>query len=124
MGKITSIIGLVLIVAAGIVASVSTSYQKQLENKKELCKKYINSAKEALKKQNYGDAKKFIQNALKVDPQNKAAIKTLMEISLAQNPANSAPAQNSAQTQNSSNNQAKPQQAAPSSEESEDDLGC
>lgn len=124
MGKITSIIGLVLIVAAGIVASVSTSYEKELENKKKLCKKYVNSAKEALKKQNYGDAKKFIQNALKVDPQNKAAIKTLMEISLAQNPVSAAPAQNSAQTQNNSNNQAKPQQATPSKEESEDDLGC
>ena len=116
MGKITSIIGLVLIVAAGIIASVSTSYQKQLENKKELCKKYINSAKEALKKQNYGDAKKFIQNALKVDPQNKVAIKTLIEISLAQNPPSQNAALKSAPTT--------PQKATPSSEESKDELGC
>ena len=80
MGKITSIVGLVLIVAAGVLASVSVSYEDQIKANKELCTKYIKSAKEALSKGDKKAAAKFAKMAFKVDPDNKQVFKLIQEI--------------------------------------------
>jgi Tfp pilus assembly protein PilF len=80
MGKITSIVGLVLIVAAGVLAAVSTNYQDQIKAKQKICSQYINSAKEALKKGDKDKASEFANKAFKVDPNNKALYELLKEI--------------------------------------------
>jgi len=80
MGKITSIVGLVLIVAAGLVASISTNYEDRIKTNKELCEKYTKNAKEALKSGDTKKAVKFAKMAIKVDPTNKAGYKALEEI--------------------------------------------
>ncbi len=83
MGKITSIIGLVLISAAGIIAALSTNYQDVIKAKKELCKGYISKAQSALDNKNYGDAEKFAKLAMKADPENKAVYDVLADITKA-----------------------------------------
>ena len=80
MGKITSIVGLVLIVSAGVLASVSTSYEEQVKANKQISEKYIKSAKEALSKGDKKAATKFIKMAFKADPDNKQVFKLLQEI--------------------------------------------
>ena len=124
MGKITSIVGLVLIVAAGVLASVSVSYEDQIKANKELCAKYVKSAKEALSKGDKKAAAKFAKKAFKVDPDNKALYALLQEI----NGASATPATKSEIPANSNTNapEQATKKAAPAAEEEEeeDGLGC
>ena len=80
MGKITSIVGLVLITAAGIIVALTSSYQDVIKGKKELSVKYVNKAQNALESKNYGDAEKFAKEAIKADPENKAAYDLIAEV--------------------------------------------
>jgi len=120
MGKITSIVGLVLIVAAGVLASVSTTYEDQIKAKKELCKKYIKNATEALEQGDKKSALKFVKMALKTDPDNKVIYTLLQKIN--GGGASTAP------TASKKEEKAKPtkKQNAPAAEEEEeeDGLGC
>jgi len=83
MGKITSIIGLVLISAAGIIAALSTNYEDIIKAKKELSAKYINKATTELESKNYGKAENFAKLAIKADPENKKAYELITKITKA-----------------------------------------
>jgi Tfp pilus assembly protein PilF len=83
MSKITSIIGLVLISAAGIIVALSTSYADVIKAKKELSSKYINKAKTELENKNYGKAEEFAKLAIKADPENKQAYEVIVDITKA-----------------------------------------
>ena len=116
MSKIISIVGLVLIVAAGLLASVSTSKEDILKSKKALCAKYTASAEEALKNKEFDKAIKFAKEAIQVDPSNKSGYKVLEKIYTAQC-SGTVPAA----TNNTNNSKAaKP---APKKDE-EEELGC
>jgi len=106
MGKIISIVGLILIVSAGVLASISTSYEAQLKAKEQIAQKYIINAKEALKSGDKQKALKFIKMAIKVYPDNKEAFKLLEEIYASNN-----------KTSTSTNKPA-------ASQEEEEELGC
>ncbi len=83
MNKITSIVGLVLITAAGIIVALTSNYADIIKGKKELCKSYITKAQSALDNKNYGDAQKFAKEAIKADPENRAAYDLIAEITKA-----------------------------------------
>ena len=119
MGKITSMVGLVLIVAAGILASVSTNYEDQIKAKKTLCAKYIKNASEALNKGDKKSALKFAKMAFKVDPDNKQVFKILQEI----NGANAAKPAVKTEGKKTDTSKA-PAKPAAAEEEEEDGLGC
>ena len=123
MGKITSIVGLVLIVAAGILASVSTTYEDQIKAKQELSSKYIKSAKEALSKGDKKAALKFVKMAFKADPDNKQVFKLLQEINGASAVAKPASVSKKAESKTEA---PAPKKEAPAAEEEEeeDGLGC
>ncbi len=86
MNKITSIIGLVLISAAGIIAALSTNYEDVIKAKKELSSKYINKAQVELDNKNYGKAENFAKLAIKADPNNKDAFELIKNITKASLP--------------------------------------
>ena len=119
MGKITSIVGLVLIVAAGLLASFSTNYETQIKANKELCAKYIKSAKDALNSGDKKSALKFVKKAFKVDANNKELYALLQDINGVKAPAQKASPDTKAE-QNSQKG-AKPEAEE---EEEEDGLGC
>ena len=122
MGKITSIVGLVLIVAAGILASVSTNYEDQIKANKELCTKYISNAKDALKSGDKKAAKKFAKKAFKLDPDNKELYTLLQEINGATiSKKSAAPVKTEEQKAPAA---AKKEAPAAEEEEEEDGLGC
>jgi len=126
MGKITSIVGLVLIVAAGILAAVSTNYETQLKANKVLSEKYIKNAKEALTKGDKKAATKFLKMAFKADPDNKQVFKLLQEISGATT-ATKATTKTEDKKAADTKKEAEPKKpAAPAAEEEEeeDGLGC
>jgi len=83
MGKITSIIGLVLIAAAGIIAALSTSYEDVIKGKKELSSTYITKAETELENKNYGKAEEFAKQAIQADPSNKKAYEVIVAITKA-----------------------------------------
>ena len=113
MGKIISIVGLVLIISAGVLASVSVGYEEQLKAKEEISMKYVNSAKEALESGDKKKALKFIKMALKAYPDNKEVYKLLEEIYAANSKA-FVP----------SKKEATQQQKPAAAEEEEEELGC
>jgi len=124
MGKITSIVGLVLIVSAGILASVSINYESQIKTKKELSSKYIQNAKEALSRGDKKSATKFIKMALKIDPNNKQIFKLIQELSGVTNTATK-PTSISKKTENKTESLESKKEAPVAEEEEEDDgLGC
>jgi Tfp pilus assembly protein PilF len=84
MGKIISIVGLALIVAAGLLASVATTQEDIIKANKELCAKYTANAESALKNKDFAKALKFAKQAIKVDPDNKSGYKMLEKIAAAQ----------------------------------------
>jgi len=128
MGKITSIVGLVLIVAAGVLASVSISYEDQIKAKKELSAKYIKNAKEALSKGDKKAATKFVKMAFKADPDNKEVFKLLQQISSGSASTAQAPAPTAKEAPKTDtkqpNQDKKPAAPAAEEEEEEDGLGC
>ena len=117
MNKITSIVGIVLIVAAGVLAAVSSTKEDIIKSKKELCAKYTKNAEAALAQKDFDKAYKFAQLAIKVDPENKLGFKVLKKIADAQC-SGKVPA-------NTTNNQAQekkaPAKPAPAAEE---EMGC
>ena len=80
MNKIISVVGIVLIVAAGLVASLSASKEDILKSKKIICEKYVKNAQQALKSGDFKSALKFAKLAIKADPENKAGFKVLTQI--------------------------------------------
>jgi Tfp pilus assembly protein PilF len=122
MGKITSVVGLVLIVAAGLLASFSTNYETQIEANKKLCAKYLKSAKDALSSGDKKSASKFAKKAFKLDPDNKELYALLQEINGASNQKSVAQPQ---EAKKEGNTKAKePAKPEASEEEEEDGLGC
>ena len=115
MSKIVSVVGIVLIIAAGALTAVSASKEDLLKSKKELCAKYTKNAEAALAQKDFEKATKFAKLAIKVDPENKIGYATLTKIAEAKCSGN-APAANSATTAT----KAKPKAAAAQEEE----LGC
>ena len=115
MSKIISIVGIVLIVAAGILASVSTKQEDILKAKKALCAKYVKNADDALAKGDFKAAQKFAKLAIKADPENSSGYKIVTKIATAQIGGNSNKAAPSAQPG---------KKAAPQQEEEEAGLGC
>jgi len=122
MSKITSSVGIVLIAAAGVIASLSASHEDVLKANKTLCAKYTKDAETALASKDFDKAVKFAKLAIKVDPSNKSGYKVLTKIADAKCTGN-APATNSATpataTPAKGNTPAKP---APAEEEEE--MGC
>ncbi len=84
MNKIISIVGIVLIVAAGVLAAVSSTKEDVLKSKKELCAKYTKDAEAALAQKDFTRAMKFAKLAIKVDPENKSGYQVLTKIADAQ----------------------------------------
>jgi len=84
MNKVTSIVGIVLIVAAGILAAVSSTKEDVIKSKKELCAKYTKNAEAALAQKDFTKAFKFAKLAIKVDPENKSGYKVFSKIADAQ----------------------------------------
>lgn len=92
MSKIISIVGIVLIVAAGLLAAVSTKQEGVLKAKKTLCAKYTKSAEDALAKSDYQGAQKFAKLAIKADPENHSGYTMVAKIAQAQSGGSSAKA--------------------------------
>ncbi|HGZ70956.1 MAG TPA: hypothetical protein ENK74_06110 [Nitratifractor sp.] len=84
MSKTVSIVGLLLIVAAGLLASVATNQEDILKANKALCAKYTANAQTALTSKDFAKATKFAKQAIKVDPDNKSGYKMLEKIAAAQ----------------------------------------
>ena len=80
MSKITSAVGIVLIAAAGVVASISASHEDVLKANKTLCAKYTKDAELALASKDFNKALKFAKLAIKVDPSNKLGYTVLTKI--------------------------------------------
>ena len=116
MSKITSAVGIVLIAAAGIIASLSASHEDVLKANKTLCAKYTKDAETALASKDFDKAVKFAKLAIKVDPSNKSGYQVLTKISDAKCTGN-APATNST-TPVKGKAPAKPAPAA------EEEMGC
>lgn len=122
MSKITSIVGMLLIIAAGALAAFSSTKEDVIKSKKEISTKYLKDAEAALAQKDVNKAFKFVKLALKADPDNKAVFKVLQKISDAKC-ANAAPvkAQNSAEKKETNSSQkAAPAPAAAEEEE----MGC
>ena len=126
MNKIVSAVGLMLIVAAGVLVALSTSHEDILKANQELCAKYTKNAKEALKSGDIKKAKKFAKMAIKVDPDNKLAYKTYEEVILSQCQSRATPASTTKEESKNSQTPAPKKAPAPAAEEEEeeDGLGC
>jgi len=118
MNKIISVVGIVLIVAAGLVASLSASKEDILKSKKIICEKYVKNAQQALKSGDFKSALKFAKLAIKADPENKAGFKILAQIADAKCKA-SMPA--AAKTNAPAAKPSAPAKPAPAEEE---EMGC
>jgi len=119
MSKIISIVGIVLITAAGILTAVSANKENVLKSKKILCAKYTKNAQEALKTKDFDKAFKFAKLAIKVDPENKSGYKVMAQISDAKCAGN-VPV---AKTNNATKAPAQPTKPAKPAEE-EEEMGC
>ena len=108
MSKIISVVGIVLIVAAGALTAVSASKEDVIKSKKALCAKYTKNAEAALAQKDFDKATKFAT-------ENKSGYKVLTKIADAQCSGN-VPATNST----GAATKAKPKAAAAQEEE----LGC
>ena len=124
MSKITSIVGMLLIIAAGVLAAVSSTKEDVIKSKKEISSKYLKNAEAALAQKDINKAFKFVKLALKADPDNKAVFKVLQKISDAKC-ANAAPAkvQNSAEKKETNTTQKTAPAPAPAAAE-EEEMGC
>ncbi len=80
MGRVISIVGLILIISAGVLTAVSVTYEEQLNAKREIVSKYLKNAEEALKSGDKKEAIKFVKKAIKVDPDSKEPFKFLDKI--------------------------------------------
>jgi len=121
MGKITSIVGIILIAAAGVVAALSANQEDLLKANKELCAKYTKNAEAALASKDFKQAIKFAKQAIKVDPDNKAGFKILDKIVAAKCSASS-PAKSETKAAPATNNT--PSKAKPAAAEEEEEMGC
>ena len=120
MSKLTSSVGILLIAAAGVLASISASHEDVLKANKTLCAKYTKDAELALASKDFDKAFKFAKLAIKVDPSNKSGYKVLTKIADAKCTGN-APVANSATTAKGASAPAKKPVAAA---EEEEDMGC
>ena len=118
MSKLTSAVGIVLIAAAGVIASVSASHEDVLKANKTLCAKYTKDAELALSSKDFDKAVKFAKLAIKVDPSNKSGYRVLTKIADAKCTGN-APVTNSATPTKGTSAPAK--KPAPAEEE---EMGC
>jgi len=118
MSKIISIVGIVLIIAAGVLAAVSSTKEDVIKSKKELCTKYTKDAEAALAQKDFEKAMKFAKLAIKVDPENKSAYKVLTKIADAKCSGTVPAAQKATTTPANAQKPAKP---APAEEE---EMGC
>ena len=84
MSKIISVVGIVLVVAAGALTAVSASKEDVIKSKKSLCAKYTKDAEAALASKDFAKATKFAKLAIKVDPENKSGYAALSKIADAQ----------------------------------------
>ncbi len=143
MNKVISIVGLVLIAAAGVLAAISTSHEDILKSKKELCAKYTKNAQAALANNDIEKAFKFAKLAIKADPENRAGYKVLAQItdakckasqpSSAKAAAASSTEADNAKTENkaaqkpeekASQTAAQPAKPAKPAAEEEEEMGC
>ena len=120
MSKLTSSVGILLIAAAGVLASISASHEDVLKANKTLCAKYTKDAELALASKDFDKAFKFAKLAIKVDPSNKSGYKVLTKIADAKCTGN-APVANSATPAKGASAPAKKPAAAA---EEEEDMGC
>ncbi len=122
MKSVTSIVGIVLILAAGVLAAVSTGHQDVIKANKELCAKYTKDAKAALAQKDFNKAWKFAKLAIKVDPENKLGYNVIKEIADAQCSGKvPATATQKASAPASAKQPATPAKPAPAAEE---EMGC
>jgi|AAUQ01.1.fsa_nt_gi Tfp pilus assembly protein PilF len=119
MGRVISIVGLILIISAGVLTAVSVTYEEQLNAKREIVSKYLKNAEEALKSGDKKEAIKFVKKAIKVDPDSKEPFKFLDKIYQTTAVSTAQKAESTTATPVKSEPQ-KPQ----ASEEEEEDLGC
>jgi len=120
MNKIISIVGIVLITAAGVLTALSASKEDVIKSKKILCEKYTKNAEVALQQKDFDKAFKFAKLAIKVDPENKLGYKVLEKIMNAKCAVNT-PTSNKATNQTNTKAPLKP--AKPAAEE-EEEMGC
>ncbi len=120
MSKLTSAVGIVLI-AAGVVASISASHEDVLKANKTLCAKYTKDAELALASKDFNKALKFAKLAIKVDPSNKLGYTVLTKIADAKCTGNAPATSNSAPSNATSTKTQAPAKPAPDEDE---DMGC
>jgi len=121
MSKLTSAVGIVLIAAAGVVASISASHEDVLKANKTLCAKYTKDAELALASKDFNKALKFAKLAIKVDPSNKLGYTVLTKIADAKCTGNAPATSNSAPSNATSTKTQAPAKPAPDEDE---DMGC
>lgn len=126
MNKGISVIGLILIAAAGVLTALSLSHEDVLKANKELCAKYTKDAQSALANNDIDKAFKFAKLAIKVDPGNKSGYKVLAQITDAKCKASMpAAAKPAANTQSAPAKAAPAQPAAkPAKPAEEEEMGC
>jgi len=122
MSKIISVVGIVLITAAGVLTAVSASKEDIIKSKKALCAKYTKDADVALASKDFKKAIKLAKLAIKVDPDNKAGFKILDKINVAKCSA-SAPAKSETKASPATTNTPTKTKSAPVAEE-EEEMGC
>ncbi len=119
MSKIVSTVGIVLIVAAGVLTAVSASKEDVIKSKKELCAKYTKNAEAALAQKDFDKATKFAKLAIKADPENKSGYKVLTKIADAKCSGNVPAANSAANTKQAPAASKKPVKPA-----EEEEMGC
>jgi len=123
MSKIVSLVGIVLITAAGVLTALSANKEDVLKAKKELCAKYTKNAELALQSKDFDKAFKFAKLAIKVDPENKSGYKVLAKITDAKCQGNAPASTNTAPAKTATQPAKAPlKPAKPAAEEEE--MGC
>jgi Tfp pilus assembly protein PilF len=112
MKVISAIVGIILLGASFTLAYLSNSNAtKMLANKDAIVMKYIDNSNKALENEDIKGAIKFAKSAIKADPSNKEAYKTLENIYMVKYKPNEDEEENT-------------KEQPSEDEEEEEDMGC
>jgi len=124
MSKIVSVVGIVLITAAGVLTALSANKEDVLKSKKILCEKYTKDAELALQSKDFNKALKFAKLAIKVDPENKSGYKILAKITDAKCQGNAPATTTTAPAKTTTQPTKAPLKPAKPAAEEEEEMGC
>jgi len=116
MKVISAIVGIVLLGASFILASLSSSNANEMIAKKEaIVQRYIKQSNEAMESEDVKSAIKFVRLAIQADPKSKSAFKAYEAIIASKYK----PSEDEESSQENSN-----ESPADDEEEEEEDMGC